>query len=100
MKSTADVVIIGAGVIGCSTAYHLAASGIADVAVVEMGQVGSGSTSKSAAMLSLQFCHDELSARLAQLSYARYMRFEEEIGVPIYFKRTGWLSVAKAGECD
>ena len=62
MKSTADVVIIGAGVIGCSTAYHLAARGIADVAVVEMGQVGSGSTSKSAAMLSLQFCHDELSA--------------------------------------
>ena len=86
MKLTADVVVIGAGVIGCSTAYHLAARGIVDVAVVEMGQVGSGSTSKSAAMLSLQFCHDELSARLAQLSYARYMRFEEEIGVPIDFK--------------
>lgn len=98
MKSTADVVIIGAGVIGCSTAYHLAASGIADVAVVEMGQVGSGSTSKSAAMLSLQFCHDELSARLAQLSYARYMRFEEEIGVPIDFKPTGWLSVGTASD--
>ena len=98
MKSTADVVIIGAGVIGCSTAYHLAARGIVDVAVVEMGQVGSGSTSKSAAMLSLQFCHDELSARLAQLSYARYMRFEEEIGVPIDFKRAGWLSVAKEGD--
>lgn len=94
MKSTADVVIIGAGVIGCSTAYHLAARGIVDVALVEMGQVGSGSTSKSAAMLSLQFCHDELSARMAQLSYTRYMRFEEEIGVPIDFKRTGWLSVA------
>ena len=98
MKLTADVVVIGAGVIGCSTAYYLAAAGIADVAVVEMGQVGSGSTSKSAAMLSLQFCHDGLSARLAQLSYARYMRFEEEIGVPIDFKRSGWLSVATAGD--
>ncbi len=98
MKSTADVVIVGAGVIGCSTAFHLAARGIVDVAVVEMGQVGSGSTSKSAAMLSLQFCHDELSARLAQLSYARYMRFEEEIGVPIDFKPTGWLSVGTASD--
>ena len=98
MKLTADVVVIGAGVIGCSTAYHLAARGIVDVAVVEMGQVGSGSTSKSAAMLSLQFCHDELSARLAQLSYARYMRFEEEIGVPIDFKPTGWLSVGTASD--
>ena len=35
---------------------------------------------------------------MAQLSYARYMRFEEEIGVPIDFKRTGWLSVATAGD--
>ena len=41
MKLTADVVVIGAGVIGCSTAYHLAARGIVDVVVVEMGQVGS-----------------------------------------------------------
>ena len=98
MKLTADVVVIGAGVIGCSTAYHLAARGIVDVAVVEMGQVGSGSTSKSAAMLSLQFCHDELSVRLAQLSYACYMRFEEEIGVPIDFKPTGWLSVGTASD--
>jgi sarcosine oxidase subunit beta len=92
--STADVVIIGAGVIGCSTAYHLACRGVTDVVVVEMDEVGSGSSSKSASMLSLQFCDDELSARLAQRSYARYMQFEEEIGVPIDFRRTGWLSLA------
>jgi sarcosine oxidase subunit beta len=94
MPDTADVVVIGAGAIGCSTAYHLAQLGITGVAVVEMDQVGSGSTSKSASMLSLQFCHDELSVRMAQYSYARYMDFEEEVGVPIDFKRIGWLSVA------
>ncbi|MBC8263502.1 MAG: FAD-binding oxidoreductase [Anaerolineales bacterium] len=44
IQATADVVIIGAGVIGCSTAYHLARMGITDVAVVEMDQVGSGSS--------------------------------------------------------
>lgn len=86
--------IIGAGVIGCSTAYHLTRVGITDVVVVEMDQVGSGSSGKSASMLSLQFCADELSARMAQYSYARYMRFEEEIDVPIDFKRIGWLSLA------
>ena len=59
-----------------------------------MGQPGSGSSSKSASMLSLQFSADELGARLAQLAYARYMQFEQEIGVPIDFHRTGWLSVA------
>jgi sarcosine oxidase subunit beta len=94
VQATADVVIIGAGVIGCSTAYHLAHAGITDVVIVEMDQVGSGSSGKSASMLSLQFCTDELSARLAKRSYASYMRFEEEIGAPIDFKPTGWLSVA------
>jgi len=94
MQAAADVVIIGAGVVGCSTAYHLARAGITDVLVVEMGQVGSGSSGQSASMLSLQFCADELSASLAQHSYARYMQFEEEIGVSIDFKRIGWVSLA------
>jgi len=90
----ADVVIIGAGVIGCSTAYHLARTGITDVVVVEMDQVGSGSSGQSASMLSLQFCTDELSARMAKYSYARYKQFEQEIGVSIDFKRIGWVSLA------
>jgi sarcosine oxidase, subunit beta len=94
MQTTADIVIIGAGVIGCSTAYHLARMGITDVAVVEMEQVGSGSSGKSASMLSLQFRHDELSIRMGKYSYARYMEFEDELGVPIDFKKTGWLSLA------
>jgi sarcosine oxidase subunit beta len=94
VKNTADVVIIGAGVIGCSTAYHLARMGVKDVAVFEMDQVGSGSSGKSASMLSLQFCHDELSVRMAKYSYAKYMQFEEELGVSIEFKKIGWLSLA------
>jgi glycine/D-amino acid oxidase-like deaminating enzyme len=96
MVSTAEVVIIGAGVIGCSTAYHLARMGIKDVAIVEMGEVGSGSSGKSASMLSLQFNYDALVLRMAKYSYGKYMQFEEEIGVPTDFKRTGWLSVATA----
>lgn len=94
MKLSADVVIIGAGVIGCSTAYHLAKIGISNVAVVEMGQVGAGTSSKSASMLSMQFGRDPLLARMAQYSYQRYMDFEQELGVPIDFRKTGWMSVA------
>ena len=37
MQTTADVVVIGAGVIGCSTAYHLARMGTKEVVVVEKG---------------------------------------------------------------
>lgn len=94
MQSTADVVIIGAGVIGCSTAYHLAQKGMKDVAVVEMDQVGSGSSGKSASMLSLQYCEDELTIQMTKYSYAKYMEFEGEMGVPIDFKKIGWVSIA------
>jgi sarcosine oxidase subunit beta len=93
MKTTVDVVIIGAGVIGCSTAYHLAQIGITDVAVVEMDQVGSGSSGKSASMLSLQYCEDELTIQMTKYSYNKYMQFEEEMGVPIDFKKIGWISI-------
>ena len=47
MKTSADVVVISAGAIGCSTAYHLAKMGIDDVIVLGMDQVGSGTSSKS-----------------------------------------------------
>jgi sarcosine oxidase subunit beta len=94
MQSTADVVIIGAGVIGCSTAYHLAQIGVTDVAVVEMDQVGSGSSGKSASMLSLQYCEDELTIQMTKYSYAKYMQFEGAMGVPVDFKKIGWMSIA------
>ena len=100
MQTTADVVVIGAGVVGCSTAYHLARMGIAKVAVVEMGEVGSGSSSKSASMLSLQFCHDELSIRMGKYSYNKYMQFHDELGVPIDFKKIGWLSLVTAESAE
>lgn len=100
MQQSADIVIIGAGVIGCSTACHLASLGVTNTVVVEMGQPGSGSSSKSASMLSLQFSADELSARMALLAYQRYMQFEDEIGVPIDFHRTGWLTVAAAADAE
>jgi len=100
MKTSADVVIIGAGVIGCSTAYHLTKLGITNIAILEMDQVGAGTSSKSASMLSLQFGSDPLLARMAKYSYQRYMDFEAELGAPIDFRKTGWISVAKGEKAE
>jgi len=100
MKSTADVVIIGAGVIGCSTAYHLAQMGMKDVGVFEMDQVGSGSSGKSASMLSLQYCEDELTIQMTKYSYDKYMEFEGDMGVPIDFKKIGWMSIASENNVE
>src|SRR5438445_292548 len=52
---TASVVIIGGGVVGCSVAYHLARRGLRDVVVVERETVGSGTTSKAAGGIRVQF---------------------------------------------
>ena len=98
MKTTADVVIIGAGAIGTSIAYHLAKAGIKDVILLEMDQVGSGSSSKSASMLSLQFGSNEINARMAKYSYGRFMQFEDEFGTTIDFKKSGWITIAPETE--
>jgi sarcosine oxidase, subunit beta len=94
---TADVVVIGGGVIGLSSAYHLARAGVGEVALVEMEQLGAGSSGRSAAMLSLQFCRDAETLAMARRAYARYMAFEEEMGVGIDFHRIGWLYLATVG---
>src|SRR3972149_4128513 len=93
MQATAVVVVIGAGAIGCSTAYHLAKIGITNVAIVEMNQVGSGSSGKSASMLTVHLS-DELSVRMAKYSYTKLMQFEEEMGTTIGFKKIGYLALA------
>ncbi len=98
MKSSADVVVIGAGAIGTSTAYHLANSGVKDVILLEMDQVGSGSSSKSASMLSLQFGSNKINARMAKYSYGRFMQFEDEFDTTIDFKKTGWITIAHETE--
>jgi len=46
----ADIVIIGGGVIGTSTAYHLAKSGVKNIVLLEKGTLGSGSTGKAAGL--------------------------------------------------
>ena len=50
MSSTYDVIVIGAGIMGCSSAFQLAQRGL-KVAIVEKGNVGDGSTGKSSAII-------------------------------------------------
>lgn len=86
----AKVVIIGGGVIGTSTAFHLAEAGVSDVVLVEKGDLGSGSTSKAAGGIRLQFS-DELNIRIAQRSLAAYERFADRPGGDIDLRQVGYL---------
>lgn len=93
MKTTADVVIIGAGIQGTSVAYHLTRKGVTNVLVVEMDQIGSGSSSRSAAQLWSQF-PEALNIILSLESFKEYQRFREELGVDIGLTITGTLLLA------
>ena len=91
MRDTADVVIVGGGCMGASTAYHLARRGVPRVVLVEReAQLGAGSTGRNAGGVRHQFSH-EANLRLSIESVRALERFEEEVGVPIDFHRDGYL---------
>ncbi len=52
LPAQAQVIVIGGGIAGCSTAYHLAKQGVGDVVVIEKGQLTSGSTWHAAGSVS------------------------------------------------
>src|SRR5919201_280860 len=87
---TASVVVIGGGVVGCSIAYHLARRGQRDVVVLERETVGSGTTSKAAGGIRLQF-PTETEIRFSIESIRVFDHFADEFGVDIGYRRIGYL---------
>src|SRR5438128_9836468 len=90
MRRTADVVIVGGGIIGASIAYHLTRKGVRDVLVLERDRLGSGSTSRNAGGIRLQFS-SEINVRLSQRSIPRFEAFRDEMGIDIDFQQVGYL---------
>ena len=98
MRKRAEVIIIGAGVIGTSIAYHLAKLGCRDVIVLEKEDtIGSGSTAKAAGAVRQQFC-TEVNIGLSMESVKSFERFEEEIGSPVDFRQRGYLRFVSTKE--
>ena len=94
-----DVLVVGGGIIGCSTAYHLLLRDPAlRVLVLEReAMVGMGSTSKATGGIRHQFS-TEVNIRLTKLSLPVYLRFEEETGYSVYFRPHGYLFVTRSDE--
>lgn len=91
---SAEVVVIGAGVIGASVAYHLAQRGCGPVLVLEReGVPGRGSTGKATGGFRAQF-GSETNVRLSLLSRDKLLRFEEVLGVDPGYRPCGYLFLA------
>ncbi|HEY8825802.1 MAG TPA: FAD-binding oxidoreductase, partial [Candidatus Limnocylindria bacterium] len=90
MRRTADVVIVGGGIIGASIAHHLTKKGVRDILVLERDRLGSGSTGKNAGGIRLQFS-SEINVKLSQRSLPHIERFKDEIGTDPHFHQVGYL---------
>jgi len=88
--SRASVVVIGGGVMGLSTAYHLARAGVTDVVLVERDELGSGSTCKAAGGVRAQFS-DRVNVELGLRSLETFETFKETFGQEIDLHQVGYL---------
>jgi sarcosine oxidase, subunit beta len=94
VAKTADVVIIGAGIVGSSIAYHLTQAGLSNVLVIEREtRQGLGSTGKSMGGVRAQFSTDP-NIRMSLYSIPFFARFEEATGHPSGYKPHGYLFMA------
>lgn len=94
MSRAYDVIIIGGGIMGCSTALQLSKAGY-KVAVFEKGSIGQGPTGKSSAIIR-QHYSNELTARMALYSLQVFQDFEERIGGECGFNKAGFLALVEA----
>ena len=94
MTETADVVIIGSGIVGSSVAYHLANAGCTHVLVIEReAHQGKGSTGKSMGGVRAQFS-TPVNIQMSMYSIDFFSRFDEVMGHPADYRAHGYLFCA------
>jgi sarcosine oxidase subunit beta len=94
LPPSAECVVIGGGVVGCSLAYHLARAGMRPL-LLERGDLGAGSTARGAGGVRQQFS-TEINVRIGMLSRQLLEDFEEEVGATADLRSIGYLFVASS----
>ena len=92
MRATADVVVIGGGVMGCSILFNLARLGITNTVLLEKDILNGGSTGRSQSICRMHYSNP-VTATMAWESLGVFTHFEEITGGPSGFTETGYLVV-------
>ncbi len=95
MKNSAEIVIIGAGISGCSIAYNLAKKGVKNIVVIEKNYICSGSTGRCGAGVRMQW-GTEMNCKIGKKSIEFYENANEilEYKRDVEFKQKGYLLIA------
>ncbi len=93
LPSHAQIIVIGGGIIGCSTAYHLARDHKAEVLLLEQGKITSGSTWHAAGLVG-QLRSSASITKVLKYSVELYKRLATETGLDTGWKMTGCLRLA------
>jgi glycine/D-amino acid oxidase-like deaminating enzyme len=94
---SADVIVVGAGVAGAATAFHLSRLGAGDVLVLDRAAAGSGMSSRSSAMIRMHYTFRP-EVELAVRSDRMFGSWTELTGRPAFVRRTGFARIVLPGE--
>ena len=94
--ASADVIVIGGGVNGTSTAFHLASLGVRNVTLVERRHLAAGASGKSGSLVRMHYTN-EAESRLAFESLKVFHNFEAVVGGDCGFERAGFLQIVPRG---
>jgi sarcosine oxidase subunit beta len=97
LPASADLVIVGGGVIGLSIAYNLAKRGMTDVVILERGYLASGASGRNGGGIRQQWS-TEVNIRLMQESVELCKEFARELGVNVWFRQGGYLFLSRRPE--
>ncbi|MDP3761164.1 MAG: FAD-dependent oxidoreductase [Ramlibacter sp.] len=95
--SSARIVIVGGGIVGCSTAYHLAKLGVTDVLLLEQGRLTSGTTWHAAGLVG-QMRPNRTMTQMSKYGIELYATLEAQTGLATGWKQCGSVNVARTPE--
>jgi sarcosine oxidase, subunit beta len=99
LPKTADIVILGAGVMGASIAFHLAKRGAGKIVVIDKDYAGRGGSGRSSALVRMHYSYPP-EVQLALISLRMFQSWQQIVGQPGDFRKTGFVRIVHFNETE
>ena len=96
---TADIVILGAGVMGTSIAFHLAKRNAGKIVIIDKDHVGRGGSGRSSALVRMHYSFPA-EVQMALISLHMFQNWQEIVGAPGDFRKTGFVRIVHPNETE